>query len=44
MTHVNRRTTPIDLEHRKEALTNEDYLTVSAALCASALLSPLGAN
>ena len=37
MTHANKRTTQIYLERGKEALTNEDYLTVSAPpLCARA--------
>ena len=36
-THANKRTTQIYLERCKEALTNEDYLTVSAPpLCARA--------
>jgi integrase len=44
MTHASKRTTQIYLERGKEALTNEDYLTVSAPLSARALLNPSGGN
>jgi hypothetical protein len=42
MTHANQRTTQIYLERGREALTNEDYLTVSAPMSVRELLGPKG--
>jgi integrase len=40
MTHANKRTTQIYLERGRDALTNDDYLTVNAPLSARSLLAP----